>query len=65
MSQWPDFNEVMRTLKSLSDWHDIMVLNDIIIFYPVSIKKSLTDYAYKHAIDWLSVMDKANDYNKL
>ncbi|MEK8021478.1 MAG: hypothetical protein VSS75_031765 [Candidatus Parabeggiatoa sp.] len=65
ISQWPDFNEVMRALKSLSDWHDIMVLNDIIIFYPMSIKKSLTDYAYKHAIDWLSVMDKANDYNKL
>lgn len=63
ISQWPDFNAVIKKLFSLSSIHEIMVVNDVIVYYPVSINSTLKTYAYENSIDWLSVLDKSREYD--
>lgn len=65
ISQWPDFNSVIESLKKISKTHETMILNDNILFYPASIKKAIHTYGYIHSINWLTVVDKSHDYNKL
>jgi len=65
ISQWPDFNAVVQKLFSLSSAHEIMVVNDVIIYYPASISSALKTYAHEKSIDWLSVVDKSRDYDSV
>jgi hypothetical protein len=63
ISQWPDFNAVIKKLFSLSSVHQIMVVNDVIIYYPASINSALKTYAHENSIDLLSVLDKSREYD--
>ena len=63
ISHWPDFNTVVKKLFSLSSIHEIMVINDVIIYYPASISSVLKTYAHENSINWLSVLDKSRDYD--
>ena len=65
VSEWPTFDDVLRALGALSRDHQIMVLNDVLIFFPLELKRALGEFAHCNAIDWLSVMDKARDYDKV
>lgn len=65
ISQWPDFGSMMEALNSLSKKHTTMILNDTILFYPVSLKSLIRNYAYQNSIDWLTVLDKSRDYDIL
>lgn len=58
-SQWPTFHAILTTLQSLSDRHEVMVVNDVIAFFPEVAKPALEDYSRKHSINWLSVMHSA------
>jgi len=51
---WPRFDEVLATLRNMSDRHEIMVINDVIAFFPTAIGDSVAEYAKEHSIDWLS-----------
>jgi hypothetical protein len=53
---WPEFHEIVRKLFSLSDSHRMMVINDVIAFYPATISTGMSAYASEHAIDWLVVL---------
>lgn len=63
VSQWPDFDSVVKKLLSLSEFHQIIVLNDVIIFYPKNIHNSIHAFAIMHGVDWLKITDKAGDYD--
>lgn len=65
ISQWPDFNSVISSLEQLSDGHEMMILNDTIIFYPKAIRAKIRDYAYTNSVDWLDVMHRTRDYDNL
>ena len=65
ISQWPDFESVIQNLKKLSNKHNTMILNDAIVFYPVSIIEIMRNYAHNNSIDWLTVLDKSRDYEIL
>ena len=65
ISHWPDFESVMEALKTLSKKHNTMILNDTIIFYPVSLKETMRNYAHNNSIDWLLVLHKTRDYDNL
>lgn len=62
-SQWPSFNEVIAALQQLSETHNIMVVNDCILYFPTKIKSDIELYAHHYGIDWLSVLDKSRDYD--
>jgi glycosyltransferase involved in cell wall biosynthesis len=65
ISHWPSFESLLEALKKLSDKHELIILNDTIIFYPTSLKETMHDYAYNNSIDWLHVLHKTRDYDNL
>lgn len=65
ISQWPDFDSVLNSLKKCSSLHQILILSDTILFYPPQIKKLVYEYAHSYSLDLLSVFDKSRDYEIL
>jgi hypothetical protein len=65
VSQWPSFNSILECLRSLSSMHELMVLNDVLIYFPASLRETLTQYAYEHSVNWLTALDKSRDYDLL
>jgi hypothetical protein len=53
---WPEFHDVVRKLISLNASHKIMVINDVIAFYPAEINSGMSAYASGHSIDWLATL---------
>jgi hypothetical protein len=53
-ADWPRFDSVVHGLQSLSADHEMMVVNDTIIFFPGSIREAVSRYARTAGIDWLS-----------
>lgn len=53
ISQWPRFHQIVSCLLTLSSEHELMVVNDVIAFYPLSAKSVMTSYAQNCGIDWL------------
>lgn len=53
VSEWPQFNAVVKALYSISEEHELIVVNDVILYYPVSIKNEIINYAQLHGVDWL------------
>jgi hypothetical protein len=51
--QWPTFQRVLGKLRALSRDHEIMVINDVIVFFPATIADDVSDYASANSIDWL------------
>ena len=56
-TQWPDIDELFRNLKEKSASHNLMVLNDVIIFFPEKIKAELKFFSHQNGADWLTIMD--------
>jgi hypothetical protein len=54
-AQWPDFHDVVARLMALSPSHRLMVLNDVILFYPEPARAVLKEYAFEHGVDWLAM----------
>lgn len=65
ISQWPNLNDVLDSLRHLSDAHRVVVLNDNIIFFPHSVSSIVASYGHTHGIDWLAALHKNRDYDNL
>jgi hypothetical protein len=52
-SDWPRFQEVLQRLLALSPSHEIMVINDVIVFFPEAVLEAVSEYARSHGTDWL------------
>lgn len=59
ITQWPEFQDILDQLRSLSATHRLMVLNDVIFFYPPFVASLLNQYAYDHGTDWLHQVNLA------
>ncbi len=64
-SQWPDFKRVLRALASLSDVHELIVFNDILIYYPQSIHNEMRGFAHGYGVNWLDAMVKSLEHDHL
>lgn len=60
-SQWPVFGDVLRNLTALSAEHELMVVNDYIVFYPLRIREAINSYARQFGVDWLYVFTSNNE----
>ncbi|TSA17284.1 hypothetical protein D4R75_12420 [bacterium] len=63
VTQWPSFEAVTGKLHALSSGHELMVANDVIIFFPRSVRETVREYAYRNAVDWLQVLFKSKNYD--
>jgi hypothetical protein len=53
-SDWPRFQQVLERLRVLGPAHELMVINDVIVFFPVVARAAVSEHAQSHAIDWLA-----------
>jgi glycosyltransferase involved in cell wall biosynthesis len=53
VGQWPRFDHIVRALYALSQQHELMVINDIIAFYPAAARDTFENYARFCGVDWL------------
>ena len=65
VEQWPTFEAVLRALRGLNPDHEIMAVNDILIFHPSQIRRHLKAYAHECSIDWLAALDKSRSYDEI
>ena len=54
ISQWPSFHEIVVVMLSMSSEHELMVVNDVIAFFPKNVKVAMQLYAKTFGIDWLN-----------
>jgi Glycosyl transferase family 2 len=52
-SQWPSFDKIINALHHLSNQHELMVINDVIAYYPIIAREYITNYAREVGVDWL------------
>ena len=53
ISQWPSLQEIVHALQNLNAHHELMVINDVIAFFPKSSRKAIEIYAQSFGMDWL------------
>jgi SAM-dependent methyltransferase len=49
----PGIHVVLHKLLGLSAAHEILIVNDVIIFAPLPLRDKLREYAREHGVDWL------------
>jgi hypothetical protein len=54
---WPDLHSVAEALLRLSTRHRMMILNDVLIFYPTPLQTQAAEFAHQHGADWLHFVD--------
>ena len=61
---WPQFSEVLARLTALNPEHELLVIDDVLVFFPPKVREPLRDYAYHHAVDWLSELQVSERVEK-
>jgi glycosyltransferase involved in cell wall biosynthesis len=59
--QWPSFSELLARLSALRSDHELMVIDDIIVFFPPAIGEPLRSFARENAIDWLAELTRGRE----
>jgi hypothetical protein len=57
-AQWPSFQEVLESLTALSDQHEMMVLNDVIVYFPRSVRTAVMGHARRAGVDVLAAVSQ-------
>ncbi len=65
VSQWPDFDSLVKKLHCLSSHHLFMVVNDTILYFPVTLRNAVRSFAHEQSINWLTVLDRSRDYDSV
>jgi glycosyltransferase involved in cell wall biosynthesis len=65
ITHWPNLTAIIHALQNLSPTHNLMVINDCIIYYPQKIEAALMYHAHINGMDWLHALDKSRDYDTM
>jgi hypothetical protein len=61
-TDWPDFHDIVVLLQSLGNHHRLMILNDVIMFYPESIQADMAAFAHQRGSDWLTIANDSRQF---
>ena len=61
VSQWPSLNNIINKLHKLSNHHELIVINDVIVFYPTNVREPIVEYAREVGVDWLRANQSLNE----
>jgi len=61
LQRWISFDEIITSLRILSDQHRIMIVNDMLVFYPPLVHAAIVDYASFHSTEWLRAMQSVKE----
>jgi glycosyltransferase involved in cell wall biosynthesis len=53
IAQWPSFQAIVESLSALAPQHELMIVNDVIAFFPAQAREAFVSYARKYGVDWL------------
>ncbi|NJL41498.1 MAG: hypothetical protein HC899_35985 [Leptolyngbyaceae cyanobacterium SM1_4_3] len=56
VEDWPTFDSILKKISALSSAHELMVINDVIVYYPACLSSVMKQYAHENSIDWLYVL---------
>jgi hypothetical protein len=62
---WPSFSEVLARLSKLNPGHELIVIDDVIVFFPPQLGEGLRRFAREHAIDWLLALAWARELDEI
>lgn len=62
---WPDFHSVVSALFKISSRHRLLVLNDVILFYPEELRAAMTEFAHQNGTDLLELANQSRAYREL
>ncbi len=65
ISQWPQLESILSHLRSLSADHQLMLINDTLVFVPSSVTDLMQVFAAEHNSNLLTLADKARNYDDL
>ena len=65
ISQWPGFHQIVSRLLSMSSTHTLMVVNDVIAFFPEQAGAAVRSYARSYGTDWLAAANGLRDQDDL
>ena len=57
--QWPRLQPLLERLRHLSGRHEVVVVNDVLVFAPVPARSAVEEYCHAHSVDWAAVMETA------
>jgi hypothetical protein len=63
-SDWPRFQQVLQRLLPLSSSHEIMVINDVILFFPATAVTAVSEYARSYGTDWLAELHRGAEFEQ-
>lgn len=64
-SDWPAFDDLLRALLALSDEHRMMILNDVILYYPRRVEAEIAEYASVNGVNWRHYARDARKYARI
>lgn len=64
-SQWPHLSDLLAALQALNPEHRLLILNDVIIFYPPRLEEALYAFAHEHGVDWLIIAHQSEANQRL
>ena len=64
LADWPDFHDIVCALLDLSSTHRLMVMDDVILFYPERLRTALEKHAHEHGADWLKLARDARRWRE-
>ena len=65
ISDWPDFDSIVRKLFALNSAHVLAVINDVITYVPRSAFPGLRQYAHNHSPDVLVALHKVGYFDQV
>ena len=63
--QWPDFHDITAALSALSSVHRIMVVNDVIVFYPEVLFEPFRRFVHETGVDSLAIANSQRDIPRI
>ncbi|MCS7009448.1 MAG: hypothetical protein NZL93_05885, partial [Chthoniobacterales bacterium] len=63
ISQWPDFDQILKVLLPAFGSHFLLVLNDVLIIAPRKVQKDFKPFAAKLQCDILQIFHEARERN--
>src|SRR4051812_28722849 len=50
---WPQLSQVLDRLTALTSRHELLVIDDVFVFFPPAAREVLSEFARHQAVDWL------------
>jgi GT2 family glycosyltransferase len=64
ISDWPDFDDIVRALQSLNQGHTLVCWNDLLLFIPRACFRKIRGFLHKNTSNLLELSDKARSYDQ-